>query len=100
MQTNYEMWEIIKEQFVNKDENSSLLSWADYNSNYKGMLCFDLSRLKDQRLINPLQNCNLSANCIRSDTTAIDKVYIVEKELKCRISFSSSETKMIYGATL
>ena len=100
MQTNYEMWEIIKEQFPNKDENSSLLSWADYNSNYKGMLCFDLSRLRDQRLINPVQNCNLSAQILRSDSVAIDRVYVVEKEMKCRVSFSSSETKMIYGAVI
>ena len=100
LQTEQDFWNEIKAQFKNMDENTSILNLQDYRSNYRGMICFDLSRLHAQRLLNPLQKCELIVNIVRTDTVDIDKVYIVEKEEQCEINMSSASVDIKNGAVL
>lgn len=95
-----ELWDALSAQFPPSQagqDTSSLLSYNDFINTYR-IHCLDISRNKD-RLRDPNAPVTLIVTGAPLSATAIDIVYLIEKTMKCVITFGASDVQVTVGAT-
>jgi len=90
LNTSEDWYNILKEQMPS---SGGLISFADFNAAYH-IMCYDISRLKG-RSVNPQAAVSIQVNATRTDSTACDYYYLIERADSCVLNMSTGDVQVV-----
>lgn len=93
----YEFWVNLLDQMTNENGQGGLISYADFLTNYR-IHVWDVSKRKDA-ILSLTEAVSLTLNASRNEATpsASDIMFLVERENRIALHFSSSDVRVLVG---